>query len=94
MRQRRWIVTGVALMALVATAAGCGSDDESKADAKDQATSTASSTTAAGGSSTTAAGSVNTRPPPEESDPSKEALRILVSNDDGIGAKGIDALVM
>lgn len=94
MRQRRWIVTGVALVALVATAAGCGSDDESKADAKDQATSTASSTTAAGGSSTTAAGSVNTRPPPEESDPSKEALRILVSNDDGIGAKGIDALVM
>lgn len=94
MRQRRWIVTGVALMALVATAAGCGSDDESKADAKDQATSTASSTTAAGGSSTSAAGSVNTQPPPEESDPSKEALRILVSNDDGIGAKGIDALVM
>ena len=47
MRQRRWIVTGVALMALVATAAGCGSDDESKADAKDQATSTASSTTGA-----------------------------------------------
>ena len=96
MRQRRWIVTGVALVALVATAAGCGSDDASTADAGDQATSTstASSTTAAGGSSTSAPGSVNTQPPADASDPSKETLRILVSNDDGIGAKGIDALVM
>jgi 5'-nucleotidase len=64
-------------LAFLALVSAC-SDDGGDSDAASDATST-SEAPAPGGSATTRAGS--------------ETLRILVTNDDGIGAPGIDALV-
>lgn len=89
---RRWPVCLLALLALVAAA--CGDDDggdgaattsaaqDTTTEAVDAETTTAPETTEA---PTTTAAPTTTEAP--------EVLRIMVTNDDGVGAEGIDALV-
>jgi len=91
MRIRRTMVVGAALLALVGSAA-CGSDDDAATTTTTSAAgASATSTTAGGltpgsdadGSTTTAAGSSS----------DGDVLRIMITNDDGVSAPGIDAVV-
>lgn len=80
---RRWVAPAILTPALILGAVGCSSDDT-----KDSASSTTAKSTettaASKGSTTTSADSVKS---------SDKVLRVLVTNDDGIGADGIDILV-
>jgi 5'-nucleotidase len=78
-------------MLLAGTA--CGSDD-STGNASTASTAAAeAATTDAETSTTSATSSVPTTAAPETTEIAVEPLRILVTNDDGVGAPGIDALV-
>lgn len=89
MDARRALTAAVALAVLVVTP-GCGSDDDASSTTTTTgvAAGAATSTTVAEASETTGAGDPTTVP-----GSSDDTLWVLVSNDDGIGAKGLDVLV-
>jgi 5'-nucleotidase len=90
MRRHRARAALAALLALSLLAAACGDDDEGGEEA--------ASTTAAAAETTTTAEATETTAVPETTEAptttvAAEPLTILVTNDDGIGAEGIDVLV-
>jgi len=84
--KRLVILVAVAVLAL----ASCGSDDDTT---QSSAPDVSSETTADAVATTEAPGVVATTEAPATTDAPVEPLQILVTNDDGIGAPGIDALV-
>jgi 5'-nucleotidase len=90
MRRHRARAAIAALLALSLLAAACGDDDEGGEEA--------APTTAAAAETTTTAEATETTAVPETTEAptttvAAEPLTILVTNDDGIGAEGIDVLV-
>ncbi|MDH3705478.1 MAG: 5'/3'-nucleotidase SurE [Acidimicrobiia bacterium] len=86
------------LCVLMLAAASCGSDSETSTadDATDEAATSTSEPDS--GSTTTAAPATSTEAPAPTEAPTTtvaaETLRIVVANDDGVGAPGIDALAV
>jgi 5'-nucleotidase len=88
----RFVLPAV-LLALVCAGTACASDD-STGDASTVATVVGEATsTIAATPTTSATSSVPTTDVPETTETAVEPLRILVTNDDGVGAPGMDALV-
>lgn len=89
----------VAAIAALITLAACGGDDggsdttTAPTTAAASATTVPTSTTAADEPTTAAATSTPTTAAATTTEPPAEQLRVLVTNDDGVGAAGIDALV-
>ncbi len=89
---RCWMARLATLILSVALiAAACGDDDDDASDADTDAAPTTSATTDSGSPETTTAPATTGAPPTTVA--ATEALRILVSNDDGVGAEGISQLV-
>lgn len=92
-RWKRWI--GVALASVPLVLAACGGDDDSSdtsAPATEAPTTEAPATPAPATEPAAAEASTTTAAPTTTEAPA-EPLRVLVTNDDGVGAAGIDALV-
>lgn len=84
MGARTRLTIGAAVVMLFA-AAGCGSDDDASVDTTGGDPTTTAAATGESATTTVADGPTTTAASP--------ILRILVSNDDGVGAEGIDVLV-
>lgn len=90
MRRHRARAAIAAVLALSLLAAACGDDDEGGEEASATTEAAAETTTTAEAAETTAAPETTEAP---TTTVAAEPLTILVTNDDGVGAEGIDVLV-
>ena len=90
MRRHRARTAIAAVLALSLLAAACGDDDEGGEEASATTEAAAETTTTAEAAETTAAPETTEAP---TTTVAAEPLTILVTNDDGVGAEGIDVLV-